>query len=222
MDATFIEGLGAVVAGVIVFCGSIFLLLSMVMGGRLAYFVTASITLAFLVMMGVVWSLPAQSPLGPVGKLPEWDPLDIAPAGQPLDFGAASAYPGGPWIKVDTEDQAEAAKGSELESAASDYLETAIQDDKIGTFESATDATPNTDLTRLLQQGDSEFGAVTLEPTEGAKGRETVVVMRYDPGNPLGPPRLITAGTFLLLALHLFGLSRAERRARRVPATPAS
>ena len=41
------------------------------------------------------------------------------------------------------------------------------------------------------------------------------VVMKYDPGDPLGQARMITAGTFLLFVLHLFGLSRAERKTKR-------
>ena len=54
MDLTFVEGVAAVVSGVIVFCGSVWLLLSMVMGPRLAYFISASLTLGFLLIMGVV------------------------------------------------------------------------------------------------------------------------------------------------------------------------
>jgi hypothetical protein len=42
-----------------------------------------------------------------------------------------------------------------------------------------------------------------------------VVVMKYDPGNPLGKARMIAGGTFLVFALHLFGLSRAERKVKR-------
>jgi hypothetical protein len=211
VDLLFLEGVAAVVASVIVFCGSIFLLLAMVMGGRLAYFVTASITLAFLLIMGVVWSV---NPLGPVGRLPEWEPLDIGADASDLSFGPVAEYPEGAWQPVNTEDEAEAAQGSELEAASTDYLETSITEGNIDTFDAAADAAVNTDLTRLLQQGDALYGAVTLEPLEGKRGTETVVVMQYDPGDPLGPPRMITAGTFVLLALHLFGLSRSERRLR--------
>ncbi len=59
----FIEGVATVVAGVIVFCGSVFLILYLIVGARLAYFLTASITLAFLSLMAVVWWV---NPLGPL------------------------------------------------------------------------------------------------------------------------------------------------------------
>ena len=217
MDLLFLEGISATVAAIIIFCGSVFLLLAMVLGGRLAYFVTASVTLAFLLMMGIVWSI---NPLGPVGKLPEWDPLDIGTDASQFELGAAGQYPEGSWQAVDPEDTAQTAQASELESSATDYLETAIDEGEVDTFEAASDAAVNTDLTRLLTQGDNQYGAVTLEPAEGAQGEETVIVMSYDPGNPLGPARAITVVTFLLLVLHLVGLSMSERRARQpVPST---
>ena len=53
MDVIFTVGVGAVLSGIIVFVGSVWLLLSMVLGPRLAYFVAASITLAFLLIMSV-------------------------------------------------------------------------------------------------------------------------------------------------------------------------
>jgi hypothetical protein len=211
VDLLFVEGIAAVASAVIVFLGSVFLLLSMVVGGRLAYFITAIVSLAFLFMMGIVWSI---NPLGPVGELPEWVPFQIGPDAAQLDFEPAADYPEGPWQPIDTEDLEQATIASELEGASTDYLETAIQQGRVDTFESVEDASVNSDLTRLLEQGGTQYGAVTVEPLEGEQGEPTVAIMRYDPGNPLGPPRMITAGTFVLLALHLFGLSRSERRAR--------
>ena len=217
MDLLFLEGVAATVAAVIVFCGSVFLLLAMVVGGRLSYFITASITLAFLLIMGVVWSV---NPLGPVGRLPEWDPLDVGTDAAQLELDAASQYPEGPWFAADPEDANQAAQVSELEAGAADYVESALQEGEVDTFADAGDAAVNTDLTRLLEAGDTTYGAVTFEPIEGAQGEDTVAVMTYDPGDPLGPPRMITAGTFVLLVAHLFGLSRAERSAGRTRRAP--
>lgn len=59
----FVEGVATVAASVLIFCGSVFLVLNLIVGPRLAYFITASITLAFLLIMGVVWSV---NPLGPL------------------------------------------------------------------------------------------------------------------------------------------------------------
>ena len=72
------------------------------------------------------------------------------------------------------------------------------------------------DSTLLLTQGDDEYGATTLEVINAAEEPvgEVTAVLKYDPGDPLGLARSITAGTFLFFVLHLFGLSRAERQVK--------
>jgi hypothetical protein len=225
MDSIFVTGVGSVVAGIVVFCGGIWMLLTMVLGGRLAYFVVASITTAFVLIMATVWSF---TPLGPVGQLPEFDEVGIGEQGQ-VDFAQAGSYPNDPWKVPNTDDQEQATKASEAESSATSILETAITDGEIDVFESPDAAQVMPDSTRLLEQDGEEYAAVLLQPAAEA-GAETqpsetpdpqaegtaLVIMKYDPGNPQGIARLIWVGTLLVLVVHLFGLSRAEARARRL------
>ena len=231
MDLIFIEGIAVTIASIIVFFGTIWLLMSMVMGGRLAYFVTASVALGFIFIMTLVWSYG--TPLGPVGVMPEWHGVDIAESAAEIkDLGPAAEYPEGSWEVPSEDDPADTTKAAELESAAIDYLEKRIEEDAGGDFVAANDATVTTDSARLLTQGNVEYGALTLEPADAAvtkfneadddqldtitpKDATAVVVMRYDPGNPLGKARKIAGGTFLVFALHLFGLSRAERKTKK-------
>jgi hypothetical protein len=227
VDTVFLTGVGAVVAAVVVFCGGIWMLLTMVLGARLAYFVVASITLAFVLIMSVVWSF---TPLGPVGQLPEYDGVDIGAEGN-VDFGQAGSYPNEPWQVPNEDDEEQTTKASEAESAATDVLEAAITDGEIDVFESVDAAQVTPDSTRLLEQDGVEYAAVMLEPVpEGGGGGETaqqeepdpstegtaLVIMKYDPGNPQGLARLIALGTLVVLAAHIFGLSRAEEKARRL------
>ncbi|HVL65250.1 MAG TPA: hypothetical protein VM573_08800 [Actinomycetota bacterium] len=223
MDTTFITGMAAFISSVIVFCGSVWLLLAVVMGSRLAYFVTATVTLAFTLMMGLVWSF---TPLGPLGELPSFQPEAIGASPSELDFGQASAYPEGEWRVPDAEDETESQHVSDLESSAGDYLEQAIEEGEVTTFESAGDAQVVADSARLIEIGGTEYGAVLMQPApdEGAEAETAsvgdpntvLVVMEFDPGNPQGLARTITIGTLLLFLLHMFGLSRAERRAREL------
>jgi hypothetical protein len=221
MDLTFLTGVAAVASAIIVFCGSVWLLLTFVMGARLAYFVVASVTLAFTLIMALVWSF---TELGPVGEFPEWRPGDVAEEPAELTkVPSASSYPEGPWKPVDQEDVTQVEQAAELETTATDALQTAIDNDEVTGFESAEDATANTDATRLLEQGDSLYGGVTLEPVEGSGAdpdAQAVVVMTYDFGNLYGMSRVIAGGIFVLLVLHLFGLSRSEKRARELTPRP--
>src|SRR5919106_4760961 len=110
MDAIFVEGMGATISALLVFCGSVWLLLAMVLGVRLAYLVTASITLCFILIMGVVWSI---NPLGPVGQLPEWDQVSLALDQGELEGPSVSSYPEGPWRSPNPDDEAEQALASD-------------------------------------------------------------------------------------------------------------
>jgi hypothetical protein len=221
MDVIFTVGVGTVLAGIIVFVGSVWLLLSLVLGPRLAYFVTASIALAFLLVMSVVWSI---NPLGPVGELPTWNPVAIGEDASELEFGPAGSYPESPWRVPNEDDDTEQTQASELETEAGDYVETAVTEGDLDVPAGST-GTASSDETRFLEQEGDLFGAVTLEvapPTGAAAGgggtaetTEVVAVLEYDPGDPLGRARLAVVGAFVLLLLHLFGLSRSERRARR-------
>jgi hypothetical protein len=216
MDVIFTVGVGAVLSGIIVFVGSVWLLLSLILGPRLAYFVAASITLAFLLIMSVAWSV---NPLGPVGELPSWGPVAIGEDPSGLEFGPADSYPESPWRVPNEDDTAEQTQKSELETDAGAYVETAVTAGSTGIA--------STDETRFLEQDGDLFGAVTLEvapPAGAATGQteggtpepiEVVAILEFDPGNPLGRARIAAVGAFVLLVLHLFGLSRSERRARR-------
>jgi hypothetical protein len=210
MSTIFVTGVAVTVAGIVVFIGSIFLVLSLVLGGRLAYFVTASVTLAVLLILGVVWSI---NPLGPVGQLPEWEPQAAADTTSQIDFGPMSSYPGGPWQTPDKNDAAQVALASAMQGVATAALQSGIQKGKVTNFPTTATAVVDGTKTRLLTQGSKQYGAVTYGSTTG-KPASAVALFFYNPGDPLGPPRKITLGIFIVFALHLFGMNRVERKAK--------
>lgn len=169
MDTVAIEGVGAVISAIIIFCGSVWLLMTMVLGARLAYFVTASVTLAFVVMMGVVWSI---NPLGPVGALPGWQEPAVSEDVAELEGPNASSYPEAPWQEFDEENVDEQALASELESAAGEALTTAIDDGEIEAFEEATQAVVSEGSARVLEADGVRYGAVQLEPAPEEEAEE--------------------------------------------------
>lgn len=211
MSTIFVTGVAVTIAGIVVFIGSIFLLLSLVMGGRLAYFVTASVTLAVLTILGVVWSI---NPLGPVGQLPAWVPQAAADKPAEINFGPMSSYPGGPWQTPNKNDAAQVALASAMQGVATAALQSGINSGKVKSFPTTSLAVVDGTKTRLLMQGSKQYGAVTYAATTG-KPRQAVALFFYDPGDPLGPPRKITLGLFIVFALHLFGMNRVERKASR-------
>ena len=230
MDAVFIEGMAATIAAVIVFCGSVFLLLTFVMGARLAYLITASVTLAFILILGGIWSFSNEgAPLGPVGPLPEWNLESVVAEGETLEGPQAASYPDeGDWQKVDEEDAKQNTQAAELGSSALDAVEQGIEE---GQFpENAVNNTADSETVRLLESDGELYGAVTLNPPEVTEDTPVdeeppptiIALMQYDPGNPLWEARKVTLITLVLFIIHLFFLSVSEKRARKPREATAS
>jgi hypothetical protein len=213
MDIAFISGMAAFLSAIAIFVGSAFLLLTLILGARLAYFITASITLAFLLIMGVVWSI---NPLGPVGELASWGEVDTATSAEEIEgFGAASSYPEGDWRAPDEDDDAEKTQVSELETSGTEAIVAAAGEGELeGWPQNPSGPLVVEDSSRLTEVDGVLYGATTVEVENEGETVEAVAVMKYDPGNPLGQARMLTIGTLILFVLHLFGLSRAERRGR--------
>ncbi len=223
MDAIALEGYGAFISGLIVFCGSVWLLLAVVLGSRLAYFITASVTLGFILIMSLVWSF---TQLGPLGELPSWNGTAAGTTAAEVEFSAASSYPDGEWRVPDPEVEEDVAQSTEAEGAATEYLATLIDDGEITAYDAPADASVSSGSTRLIEQNGDVYAATLFQPLDPNNDEaealqvgdpDTVlVVTSFDPGNPYSLARQIMVGTLLLFVLHLFGLSRSERKAREI------
>lgn len=220
MDQTFFIGTAAFISGLVIFVGSIWLLMTLVMGPKLAYWLAASVTLAFVLVMAAVWSYG--DPLGPVGEQARWEEGAIAREGETPAFGPGGYPDSGDWRPPDEDDPEERERATELENAAQDYLTRALEAGEIATFRSGGDAAVDTDSIRIAERADEFYGGVTFRAVEAAEGEEqvvdyvpTVVIMQFDPGYPNRPAHLLLGATVLLFVGHLWGLSRMERRARR-------
>ncbi len=215
-SAQFWLGLGAVLAAVVVFPGSIWLVLSMYVGKRIAYFVVACVCLGVLLILGFAWSFASQgAPLGPVGTLPSWKAVGVGAQASDISFAPARSYPNPPWHKPAANDQEQQDIAGSLSTPATDLLTQAIGSGRIKTFASASDAAAEASSVRLLQQNGTTYGAISFRPVKPSGSGQAVVVMRYDPGNPLGTARMILIATAILLVAHLAVLYTLERRAAR-------
>lgn len=205
-------GILAVASAILVFCGSIWLVLSMYVGRKLAYFIVASITLCVLLILSFVWSFV---PLGPVGTLPEWKPLAVGQQPSSVAFKPAARYPDKPWYSPPSDDTAAQNQAGAITTPATDALTAAIGSGKVKVFASASDAVADANSVRFLQQGNTLYGAIQFIPVKPSANGAAVVVMRWDVGDPLGQARLICFGVALLLLLHLVSLWLIERSAAR-------
>jgi hypothetical protein len=102
----FIEGLGfdpffrgflSVLVGVVVLCGSVYLLLSTNSGTRTGFFLAATGLFGWMTIMGVVWTLYG---IGWIGPSPTWDTVEVNRA----DLGMALTEEVQPLAAINIED----------------------------------------------------------------------------------------------------------------------
>lgn len=98
MDPIFLKGVLAFIGAVVVFIGSIWMLLSMVLGWRMGYLVTASTLFGLLTILGIMWFGNA---LGPKGLETHWVAIGAGPDLAEIEGHGASYdlsdYPQGEW-----------------------------------------------------------------------------------------------------------------------------
>lgn len=97
MDPVFLKGVLAFVGSTLVFVGSIYLVLSMVLGWRMGYLVSASTFFGILTILGAMW---VGNALGPKGPETTWHAIAVGNLGEIESGGETynvSDYPEGAW-----------------------------------------------------------------------------------------------------------------------------
>lgn len=206
------RGILALVTAIVILVGSVWLLLSMVVGARLSYLITASSFFGILILLSVIWVLTA---FGPAGPPTTWFAIavgsDLSEASYQDETYDVGSFPGGDW-KIPAEKDFIADLGGENDTlteaeTARPVLETAISavvapEKTGGDHEEAEPAVAET-----LAQGpvDLEVGAfsvvhIRFQEAE-VDGKESVIAMaRAVPSTVVRIPALpgdIEEGTVL-------------------------
>ncbi|HEU5001438.1 MAG TPA: biotin/lipoyl-containing protein [Actinomycetota bacterium] len=99
--SVFTKGVIATIAVPGVLFLLVYMLLSMILGAKLAYLVEACVTFGCLVIMGFIWTISA---LGPTGNATAWQGIGVGPGITKASFDGTtydlSSYPNSPpWVK---------------------------------------------------------------------------------------------------------------------------
>jgi hypothetical protein len=208
-------GWGVLLASLVLFPGTVWLLTGAVFGNRMGYLISATSFFAFMIILSSLWAFgaPGTEPfLGPKGDLPAW--VTVA-AGQQLEsetLPLVEQYPDGPWKPAKEADP-------ELELATATFQEflaeeanAELQGEGIeGEVESAQ-----------FQIEQLRFTTIEDQPVAMARGFATgggpeVLVFGYkDPGNEPLPSYVSLAASLIGFAVHLPFLDRAERKRKEI------
>jgi hypothetical protein len=216
IDRTFIEGSLVVVASMILFFGSVHLLLSAVFGVRMGYLVAATGFFGFFIILAALWAFGAPGTLpflGPKGDLATWTPQAVGEDLTSPTYPVIDQYPADPWKPPGEAEtaQVELATTQIQEFLAEEATAELRQAGVEGQLE--PEQFEVTDM-RFTRVGETRLVGATAFATTG--GRTVEVVAVYEAGN-VGLPSYVALGAAVVgFLVHLPFLDRAERRRKDV------
>jgi hypothetical protein len=215
-----LKGGGVVLAGFILFVGSVYVLLSALFGRWMAYLVVIVAFSGWMIIQSSIWlfgfwSLGPGTPvnLGPRGREASWVVNAAGLTPQNTDVSDTyTDYPQDPWSTVPPDHYAES-EPSAINGAATAYL-AEITNEELGRgefdFNAVTAAQFTVDHLATATAGDGTDIAVVTAHYNGG-GPVTVMSLAYDEGAVSSWSWLFLILSLLVFAIHLPLLDRAER-----------
>jgi hypothetical protein len=212
------RGAGVVLMGFTLFVGSVYLLLTAVLGRWMGYLVLMVSFSGWLIMLSSLWAFGfySQGPdtpvnLGPRGAEPAWVPLLASTDSTSDRYEQFAAYPDAPWKQPKP-----GADSAEVQSV------TGIVSDFLAEEANAELEIPETDPTAVsgvdfavdsihfANSGDTQIAVARAHFLEG--GPLWTVSLYFDEGSVSKYSYMFLVGSLILFAVHLPLLDRAERK----------
>jgi hypothetical protein len=221
---TLWKGLGVTIAAVILFIGSVYVLLAAIFGRWMGYLVLMIGLSGWMILQSALWlfgfwSQGVETPtnLGPRGAEPAWLVLDAGlEAGADRFTSTFEAFPDDPWHDASAEVEGEDADIQQVTGAATTFLSEQANEDLGLEPETATAITPTqftVDSIAFANEEDTRLAVVRAHFNGG--GPQTTVSMYYDTGSVPRYSYMFLAGSIVVFALHLPLLDRAERQRKQ-------
>jgi hypothetical protein len=212
------RGAGVVLMGFTLFVGSVYLLLTAVLGRWMGYLVLMVSFSGWLIMLSSLWAFGfySQGPdtpvnLGPRGAEPAWIPLLASTDSTSDRYEQFAAYPDAPWEQPDPGQ--DSAQVQSVTGIVSDFLaEEANAELEIP----ETDPTAVSgvdfavDSISFANSGDTQIAVARAHFLEG--GPLWTVSLYFDEGSVPKYSYMFLVGSLILFAIHLPLLDRAERK----------
>jgi hypothetical protein len=213
---TLFKGAGVVLAGFVLFIGSVYVLLAAVYGRWMGYLVLMIAFSGWMILLSSLWLFgfwaggpDTKTNLGPRGSEPAWQVLSAGSSAGNTRYAEFESYPGQPWVAGDPA----SADFQAAQGAATTFLAQQANAD-LGRDPLDVNALQSTnftvDSTKFASAPDGTPIAV-VEAHFTAGGPETVLSMYHNSGSVPRYSAMFLAGSILLFVIHLPLLDRAER-----------
>ncbi|HSL12445.1 MAG TPA: hypothetical protein VLA82_14135 [Actinomycetota bacterium] len=239
---TLWKGLGVTIAGIILFIGSVYILLAAIFGRWMGYLVLMIGLSGWMILQSALWlfgfwSQGVETPtnLGPRGAEPAWLVLDAGLEASADRFTSTfESFPGDPWREVGGAEFDPAAAPAEGETTTADDANTEeadiqqvtgaattflsdVANEELGVEPETAGAISPTQFTvdtiAFAREGDARLAVVRAHFNGG--GPQTTVSMYYDQGSVPRYSYMFLAGSIVVFALHLPLLDRAEKQRKQ-------
>jgi hypothetical protein len=228
----FWKGVAVTVCAMILFVGSIYLLMGAVFGLRMGYLVLAVSFFGWMLILSALWTfgVPGTLPdLGPRGTEPHWQVFAAAPGAIQTDFEETSRFPNRPWKAPDdvTErsvDSVKTAIQKYLAAQANEALAAEGEGPPVPEGEEAAEGEegliPFTDFAvEDIEFTNTDGGGTHLAAGRGfylRGGPEITVFLVYDKGNVDVYSKSFLVISLLGFLIHLPLLDRAEKKRKAI------
>jgi hypothetical protein len=219
---TLWKGAGVVLAGLVLFIGSIYILLAAVFGRWMGYVVLMVAFSGWMIIQSSLWlfgfwSQGVETPtnLGPRGAEPAWLVLTAGLEPGSDRFSQFQNYPSPPWQSPDVESGEQAADIQSVTGAATTFLATRTNEE-LGRDPFGSDAITSTQFTvdsiSFATAEDSTTPLAVVIAHFNGGGPLTALSMYYDSGSVPRYSYMFLGGSILLFLIHLPLLDRAEKQ----------
>jgi hypothetical protein len=212
------KGAGVVAMGLILFVGSVYLLLTAVLGRWMGYLVLMVSFSGWLIMLSSLWAFGffSQGPdtpvnLGPRGAEPAWVPLLASTDSTSDRYEQFQAYPDAPWEQPKPGE--DAADVQSVTGIVNDFL---AEEANLELDIPESDPTAVTgvdfavDSIHFADAGDTQLAVARAHFLEG--GPLWTVSLYHDEGSVSKYSYMFLVGSLIVFGVHLPLLDRAERK----------
>lgn len=216
------KGAGVAIVGLLLFVGSIYLMLTAIFGRYMGYLVLMVAFSGWMIVQSSLWlfgfwsqGIETPTNLGPRGAEPAWIVLE-ASAGSTSDlYEAFSAYPEAPWAEPQIGNTRQTADVQSSGGAVQTFLADQTNEEQRIDPESATAITTTQftiDDIKFATADDGTTPLAVIQSHFNGGGPLWTVSLYFDSGSVPRYSYMFLAGSILLFAIHLPLLDRAEKK----------
>ncbi|HVD71647.1 MAG TPA: hypothetical protein VNG34_12415 [Actinomycetota bacterium] len=213
------KGAGVAIMGLTLFVGSVYLLLSAILGRTMGYLVLMVSLTGWLAIQSSLWlfgywsqGIETPTNLGPRGSEPAWIALEASPNSTSDRYEVFSTYPDQPWAPPGSADTADIQSvGGAVTSFLAEHT-----NEELGLAETDPTAITGTQFAidsidfATAEDGKTKVAVVQSHFTGG--GPLWTVSLYYDSGSVPRYSYMFLLGSIILFLIHLPFLDRAEKK----------